>query len=370
MPGAVFRFDTFAKQMALAVIRNVEDERTVRRCIEDPLLNEVEFDVKNLPKLVLTERLRVLPDGRLENRMTIEDPDTFTRAWETVLTFHRDPAARVTDDICPDRLAKGEPAELLARAGPAPAATATVATAKVAAAAKPAAAAAPRFTGMWEPKTFGIFVPEADKNFTASGKAFFDRNAAAMRSGHIMQTAWTSCRPGAVSTMTMPRELILVLESPEEITILYEMPRMVRRIHMGAEHAKNLEPGYAGDSIGRWEGDTLVVDSIGFNGYAELGALGQPTSSQLHTVERFTPAADGSIDIEVTITDPEYYSEPVIIKRGWKKNAKRHPLEYDCMENPREEDYKNSYFVHEQYRPVCQRVAGKGMELSKMVCAK
>lgn len=326
------------------------------------------LDASGLPHsdaMTITERLRVLPDGHLEDRMTIEDPDTFTRAWETVLTFHRDPAARVADDICPDRLARGEPAELLSNAGHASSAAPAAAANPV-----PMPVAHARFTGMWEPKTFGIFVPEAEARFNASGKALFDRNATAMRTGHIMQTAWTSCRPGAVSTMTMPREHILVLESPEEITILYEMPRMVRRIHMGAEHPRDLVPSYVGHSIGRWEGDTLVVDSIGFNGYAELGAGGQPTSPQLHTVERFTPAADGSIDIEVTITDPEYYSEPVQIKRGWKRSASRHPLEYDCMENPREEDFKNAYFVREQYRPVCQRVAGKGTELSKMVCKR
>jgi hypothetical protein len=328
------------------------------------------LDASGLPhsdQLVITERLRVLPDGRLENRMTFEDPDTFTAPWETVLTFHRDPAARVTDDVCPDRLASGEPAELLTNVSPPP----TTAAAP-AAAAKPAttAVAAPRLTGMWEAKTFGIFVPEAEAKFTASGKSLFDRNAAAMKSGHIMQTAWTSCRPGAVSTMTMSREAIMVLETPEEITILYEMPRMIRRIHMNAEHPKDLQPSYVGHSIGRWEGDTLVIDSVGFNGYAELGAGGQPTSPRLHTVERFTPAADGSYDIEVTITDPEYYTEPVVLKRGWKKKASRHPLEYDCMENPREEDYKSSYFVRERYRPVCMRVAGKGMELSKMVCER
>jgi hypothetical protein len=326
------------------------------------------LDASGLPhsdQLVITERLRVLPDGRLENRMTFEDPDTFTAPWETILTFHRDPAARVTDDVCPDRLARGEPAELLTKASPAPAAAPATRTA-----AKPvsAAVAEPRLTGMWESKTFGIFVPEAEAKFNASGKSLFDRNAVAMKSGHIMQTAWTSCRPGAVSTMTMPREAIMVLETPEEITVLYEMPRMVRRIHMNAEHPKDLQPSYVGHSVGRWEGDTLIVDSIGFNGYAELGAGGQPTSPQLHTVERFTRAADGSYDIEVTVTDPEYYSEPVVLKRGWKKKASRHPLEYDCMENPREEDYKSSYFVREQYRPVCMRVAGKGMELSKMVC--
>jgi hypothetical protein len=179
------------------------------------------LDASGLPhsdQMVLTEHLRVLPDGRLENRLTIEDPDTFTQAWETVLTFHRDAAARVTDDVCPDRLAKGEPAELLTNAGAAPAPAASVTAAE-----KPVSATvtAPRLAGMWEPKTFGIFVPEAEAKFNADGKALFERNAAAMKSGHIMQTAWTSCRPGAVSTMTMPREHILVLEAADEITILY-----------------------------------------------------------------------------------------------------------------------------------------------------
>ncbi len=323
------------------------------------------LDASGLPhsdQMVLTERLRVLPDGRLENRMTIEDPDTFTRAWETVLTFHRDPAARVTDDVCPDRMAKGEPAERITAAAPRPTARA------VPPPSPKAAPVTPRFTGMWEPKTFGFMVSES--KLSASGKALVDRNAAAMAGGRIMQTAWTSCRPGAVSTMTMPRERILVLEAADEVTILYEMPRMVRRIRMGGEHPQSLTASYVGDSIGRWEGNTLVVDSVGFNGYAELDARGQPTSPQLHTVERFTPAADGGIDIAVTITDPEYYSEPVNIKRSWKKNASRHPLEYDCMENPREEDFETAYYVREQYKPVCYRVEGKGMELSKMVCNK
>jgi hypothetical protein len=328
------------------------------------LTDSTAMDASGLPhsdQLVMTERLRVLDDGRLEDRLSFEDPATFVQAWETVLTFHRDANARVGDDVCPDRLASGESAEVVATPAPAPAAPADIAP-------SPAQGTAVKFTGIWEPKTFGFLVPEA--KLSAAGQEIVDRNAAAMAGGRIMQTAWVSCRPGAVSTMTMPRERILVLESPSEITLLYEMPRMVRRIRMNAEHPQAIQPSYVGDSVGRWEGDSLVVDSIGFNGYAELDARGQPTSAQLHTLERFTPAADGGIDIEVTITDPEYYSEPVRIKRGWKKSASRHLLEYDCMENPRQEDFENAYYVREQYRPVCYRVEGKGMELSRMVCPR
>jgi hypothetical protein len=335
------------------------------------LIDTTVMDASGLPhseELALTERLRVLRDGRLEDRITIEDPENYTAPWETVLTFHRDAAVRVTDDVCPDRLARGEPAEQ----APNPQLKSSRAKGGVppaqAVAAKPAAQSA-HLAGVWEPKTFGFMVPNAP--LSAAGEDIVKRNAAAMQSGKIMQTAWVSCRPGAVSTMTMPREKIVVLESADEVTILFEMPRMVRRVRMNASHPAQIEPGYVGDSIGRWEGATLVVDTVGFNGYAELDARGQPTSAKLHTVERFTPSADGtSLDIDTTIEDPEYYTQPFTIKRSWKKSPARHPFEYDCMENPRQEDFENAYYVREAYRPVCMRVEGEGMALSKMVCRR
>jgi len=230
-------------------------------------------------------------------------------------------------------------------------------------------APAAHFAGIWEPKTFGILVPNTP--LSAAGQDVVNRNAAAMQGGKIMQTAWVSCRPGAVSTMTMPREKIVVMESSDEMTVLFEMPRMVRRVRMNGSHPAQLEPGYVGDSVGHWEGATLVIDTVGFNGYAEIDARGQPTSAKLHTVERFTLSADGnSIDIETTVEDPEYYTQPFVVKRSWKKSAARHPFEYDCMENPRQEDFENAYYVREQYRPVCMRVEGEGMAPSKMVCRR
>jgi hypothetical protein len=329
------------------------------------------MDASGLPhseQLKLTERLRVLPNGRLENRITIDDPEHYTQTWETVLTFHRDPSARVTDDVCPDRMADGEPAEQVAPARTA-ASRATPTPPRAAAGAANSVPPAPRLAGVWEPKTFGIMVPNTP--LSSAGQDFVSRNATAMQAGKIMQTAWVSCRPGAISTMTMPREKIVVLESAAEVTILFEMPRMVRRIRMNASHPQALEPGYVGDSVGHWEGNTLVVDTRGFNGFAELDARGQPTSPRLHTVERFTPSADGSsIDIETTIEDPEYYTQPFTVQRSWKKSPARHPFEYDCMENPRQEDFENAYYLRERYRPTCMRVQGEGMAPSKMVCRR
>jgi hypothetical protein len=150
------------------------------------LIDATVLDAAGMPhseQMTLTERLRVLDDGRLEDRLRVEDPNTFTKPWESVLYFHRDAAARVTDDVCPDRIADGQPAVLTTRS--------TVASSlpKDAPASVPSntAANAPRISGMWEPKTFGFMVPEAP--LSKAGRDMVDRGAAAMRDGKIMHTA-------------------------------------------------------------------------------------------------------------------------------------------------------------------------------------
>lgn len=94
------------------------------------------------------------------------------------------------------------------------------------------------------------------------------------------------------------------------IDITYGLYNFDRRVHIGmTEHPDNLEPSYAGHSIGNWEGDTLVVDTIGFT----AGVLSPPTrsSEQMHVVERFTldPGAM-SLRRDYSVTDPIYLAEP------------------------------------------------------------
>ncbi len=71
------------------------------------------LDASGLPHsdgMTLAERLRVLPNGHLEDRFTIEDPAFYTRPWTSVVTYHRAPKVKIEDDVCPDRIARGEPA--------------------------------------------------------------------------------------------------------------------------------------------------------------------------------------------------------------------------------------------------------------------
>ena len=228
----------------------------------------------------------------------------------------------------------------------------------------------PRYLGgMWESERFMFLINNTPK--LPRTQELVDRYAAAMKNGEIIYTAWTSCRPGAISAMAMAMNSIVVLQGDKDITISLEEPRLTRRIRLNSVHPRSLKPSYLGDSIGHWEGNTLVVDTIGFNGNFELDAAAQPTSRSLHTVERITKSADGKrIAIEVTITDPEYYSAPFKIERAWVTGSRRHQFEYDCMENPRSEEFDHTLFVKDLYRPTCISYQGAGTEHSRIVCGR
>jgi hypothetical protein len=221
--------------------------------------------------------------------------------------------------------------------------------------------------GMWESERFMFLISNTPK--LPQTQQMVDRYAAALKNGQIIYTAWTSCRPGAISAMAMAMNSIVVLQGDKDITISLEEPRMTRRIRLHSAHPRTLVPSYLGDSIGHWEGNTLVVDTIGFNGDFELDAAAQPTSKQLHTVERFTKSADGRrVAVEITITDPEFYSAPFKIERAWVTGSRRHQFEYDCMENPRSEEFAHTFFVKDLYRPTCVSYQGAGQEHSRMLC--
>jgi len=189
--------------------------------------------------------------------------------------------------------------------------------------------------------------------------------------GKILYTAWTSCRPGAPSSMVMPMNSLVVLQKDDDLTVSFEEPRMTRRILMNAEHPADLEPSYLGHSIGRWDGNTLVIDTVGYNGQFQIDSFGMPASTQLHTVERLTKSSDGRrVVVQTTFDDPEHFSAPFTIERAWVADDARHQQEYDCMENPRAEEFVHTYFVDDLYRPACVSYQGEGMEPSRIICRK
>ena len=102
-----------------------------------------------------------------------------------------------------------------------------------------------------------------------------------------------------------------IAQTPSIYFILFEGNiHSCRQIFMNGKHPDDPDPAWYGHSIGRWDKDTLVVDSVGFNDKFWFDYLGHPHTEKLHTIERYTRTDLGNLTIEVTIDDPGAYTKP------------------------------------------------------------
>jgi hypothetical protein len=110
-----------------------------------------------------------------------------------------------------------------------------------------------------------------------------------------------------------------------------------RQIYLDrATHPKDLDPTWFGDSIGKWDGDELVVDTVGFNGKTWLDLAGHPASDQLHVVERYSRPQLGELKLDITIEDPVMYTKPLKVTELMPLMVGQDLIEYVCAENERD----------------------------------
>jgi hypothetical protein len=129
--------------------------------------------------------------------------------------------------------------------------------------------------------------------------------------------------------MPMPFEIV---QTPKQIAVLFESFHGWRLIPFGGSHG-DPDPSFLGDSIASWDGDTLVVDAVGFNGKIWLDGAGHFTDEQLHVTERYTLNGD-TISYEATMMDPPLMNKPYTQRMTFTrlKEGER-PREYECIEN-------------------------------------
>ena len=115
-----------------------------------------------------------------------------------------------------------------------------------------------------------------------------------------------------------------LMQIPGRVVMLFEYDHLVRQIFTdGRPHPQDLNPSWMGDSIGRWEGDTLVVDTVGFNDKTWLDGEGHPHSDALHLIERIRRVSHDALTIDFTIDDSKAYTKPWVaretfeLKPGW-----------------------------------------------------
>jgi hypothetical protein len=142
------------------------------------------------------------------------------------------------------------------------------------------------------------------------------------------------CLPSGIpEKLNIPDGLKLV-QTEDLVILLHESRTIYRQIFTdGRSHPKDAQPTWMGYSIGRWEGDTLVVDTIGQNGRTWLDMRGLPGTESLRVIERYRRPRIGRMDIEVTIDDPEAYTRPWKVNLVWRLLPDTDLIESICEEN-------------------------------------
>ena len=128
-----------------------------------------------------------------------------------------------------------------------------------------------------------------------------------------------------------------ILQMPRLIIMLFEKDTTYRQIFMdGRPLPQDPNPSFMGYSVGRWEGDTLVVESVGFRNGGWLDRMGHPFSDQLHLTERYRRRDFGHLSIEMTIDDPKTYAKPLAYTQPAVLLPDTDLLEYYCTENEKD----------------------------------
>lgn len=200
----------------------------------------------------------------------------------------------------------------------------------------PTAAGHPNLEGVWQVEMKYLtdiaadlkpdevpFQPWAKKVFDARQKDGFDaKNDPAAK-----------CLQGMPKLDALPYPFKIV-DTPKEVIILYEGFTTFRQIHLdGRALPKDPMPMWIGYSVGRWEKDALVVDTIGVNDTTWMDNAGHPHSDAMEITERYRRVDFGNLDIQITIDDPKAYTTPWTVTEHARLLPETELLEYVCENN-------------------------------------
>lgn len=159
------------------------------------------------------------------------------------------------------------------------------------------------------------------------------QNEVRSNNGVVRKETSNCMPPGMPNMMGTGQYPVEFLFTPGRVTTLHEAWMQTRTIFTdGRQHDPDYEGGIFGHSIGKWEGDTLVVDSVGFTTATRL-APGVPHSDQLRIVERIRRVSPEWMEIETTMTDPVVLAEPYTVTISYKHLDEPGVREYVCLEN-------------------------------------
>ncbi|MDE2476217.1 MAG: hypothetical protein KGO48_14280 [Alphaproteobacteria bacterium] len=129
--------------------------------------------------------------------------------------------------------------------------------------------------------------------------------------GKIAFQARSSCLPSGIPNLFLPGNPLLILQTPKEVLMIKEGGQEVRHVYLDVPHSPGVKPSWYGESVGHYEGDTLVVDTIGQNAKTVLDAFRTPHTGKLHVIERWRITDGGkTLEANITVDDPDTFNQP------------------------------------------------------------
>ena len=198
----------------------------------------------------------------------------------------------------------------------------------------------PDLSGIWEPdgtkfiRNLAADLKPGDVSFQPWAEALYKERLSGALS---KQEPDANCLPQGVPKINAAPAPWRIVQTPGVVIILYEAFTQWRQIFTdGRALPKDPNPTWLGYSVGKWDGDTLVVDTIGFNGKAWLDQEGHPGSDALHVTERFRRPTFGQMELQITIDDPKAYTKSWTVTEKPHLLADTELLEFICLENERD----------------------------------
>jgi len=148
-------------------------------------------------------------------------------------------------------------------------------------------------------------------------------------------TRQVSCWPmGTPAFLLYPAQPLYVVQGPKEVLLIAQMDNQVRHIYLDVPHSKTVKPSWYGESVGHYEGDTLVVDTIGMNDQTWIDNYRTPHSDKLRVTERFHIVNDGkTLQVDVRVEDTGAFTMPWNTVQRYDRVQQGSLAEFPCAEN-------------------------------------
>jgi hypothetical protein len=199
----------------------------------------------------------------------------------------------------------------------------------------------PDFSGVWQASGPKWLRNLADKNdalpFTPFGRSLYDKRKDGSQAKYESDA---NCLPQGVPKISAAPAPFRLIQTPGAVIILHEAFNLWRQVFLdGRELMKDPNPTWLGYSVGRYEGDTLVVETTGFNDKTWLDQAGLPVTESMTVTERYRRKDFGHLEAAVTINDPKAYTQPwsTTVEYGLLVNTEL--MEFICNENEKDQPH-------------------------------